>query len=98
MTKKQCEEHNGQSKPTNMIQRSVYVVISLTLYKHREQGKCTYNVTLKRFRATIVAKEKQLVLHIHECVFVALGIQAMLMSQTVICGLPGSTVFFHIIL
>jgi len=33
-----------------------------------------------------------------ECVFVALGIQrAMRMSYMVICGLPGSTIFFNII-
>jgi len=33
-----------------------------------------------------------------ECVFVALGIQhSMRMSYMVICGLPGSTIFFHIV-
>jgi len=33
------------------------------------------------------------------CVCVTLGIQdAMRMRHVVICGLPGSTVFFHIIL
>ena len=33
-----------------------------------------------------------------ECVFVALSIQHVLcMRHIVICGLPGSTVFFHII-
>jgi len=33
-----------------------------------------------------------------QCVFVVLGIQhAMRMRDTVICGLPGSTSFFHII-
>jgi len=58
-----------------------------------------YNVTLKRFLATIVAVEKQLVLHTLECVFVALGIQAMFMSHTVICDLACLALqyFFHII-
>ena len=33
-----------------------------------------------------------------ECVIVALGIQhVMRMGHIVICGLPGSTIFFHII-
>jgi hypothetical protein len=67
MTTKQYEEH-GQSKPIYVIQWSAYVVISLTVYKHIQDGQCTYNVTLKRFRKTIVAVEKQLVLHTLECV------------------------------
>jgi len=81
MTTTQYEKQHGQSKPTNVIQRSAYVVISLPVYKHIQQGQCTHNVTWKRFRATIVAVEKQLVLHTLGCVFVAIGIQAMLMSH-----------------
>jgi len=39
-----------------------------------QDRQCTYDVTLSRFRASIVAVEKQLVLHIPRvCVFVALG-------------------------
>ena len=47
---------------------------------------------------TIVAVENQISITCSECVFVALSIQhAMLMPHVVICGLPGSTIFFHII-
>ena len=70
MTTKQYEEQHGQSKPTYVIQWSAYVVITLIVYKHIQDGQCTYNVTLKRFRATIVAVEKQLVWHTLECVCV----------------------------
>jgi len=45
--------------------------------------------------ATIVAVEKQLVLHTLESVYVALGVHhAMRMLHTVVCALPASTVFF----
>jgi hypothetical protein len=55
------------------------------------------NVTLRCIRATIVAVEKQYVLH-NLCVFVALGIQfAMRMRHIAICGLHCFTIFFHII-
>ena len=48
--------------------------------------------------ATIVVVENHQVLHHFERVFVALDIQhAMRMRHIVICGLPHSTVFFHII-
>jgi len=33
-----------------------------------------------------------------DCVFVALGIQhAMRKRRVLVCGLPGSTIFFHVI-
>jgi hypothetical protein len=48
--------------------------------------------------ANIVVVEKQYVLHINECVFVALSTQhAKRMGRIVIQGLSVSTVFFHII-
>ena len=53
-----------------------------------------HNVTQGRFRATTVAVEIG-VTH-YECVFVALGIQhALRVRDFVICGLLGSTIFFH---
>ena len=63
---------------------------------NKQDRQCTYNVTLRRVSATIVDVEKQRVLH-NLCVFVALGIQhEMRMRHILICGLPRSTVFFHI--
>ena len=51
----------------------------------------TYNVTWRRFSATVVA-----VLHV--CTFVALGIQhAMGMRHIILCGLPRYTTLFRII-
>ena len=54
-----------------------------------------YNVTLRRLCATIVVVGNQY----SERVFVDLDIwHAMRVLQIVICGLPSSTVLFHIIL
>ena len=58
----------------------------------------TYNVTLRRIRATIAAMEKAISITYSESVFVALGIQnAMRVLHIVICGLSGSKIFFYII-
>ena len=39
-------------------------ILPTTLIKERQDGQCTYNVTLMRVRVTIVAVEKQKVLNI----------------------------------
>jgi len=60
----------------------------------------TYNVTLRRVRATLVAVEKQLVLRILNVCVCSLrypACKAHAPYYRVICGLPRSTVFFHII-
>ena len=53
-----------------------------------------YNITLRRICVTIVAVEKQQVLHILS-VFITLGIQHV--HHVVIFGLSDSTIFLHII-
>jgi hypothetical protein len=60
-------------------------------------NKQTYGVTLRRVRAIIVAVEKAISITYSAFVFVVLGIRhVMRMCHIVICGLPGSTVFFYI--
>ena len=57
--------------------------------------KCTYNVTLRRVRATIVAVGKAMSITYSECVFVALGVEhEMRMRHNFIFVLPRSTIFF----
>jgi len=67
-------------------------------FTEKRDRQCTYNVTLRRVRATNVAMEKVMSTIYTECVFLALGIKhAMRMRRIFVCGLSGSTVFFHLI-
>jgi hypothetical protein len=64
--------------------------------KQQEQA-CAYKVTLGRIQANIIIVEKQCVAY-SGCVYVALATQhAMRMRYIFVYGLPGSTIFFHII-
>ena len=62
------------------------------------QGRqCTYNVTLRRVRATIGAVEKAMYIAYSECVCLALGAQhEMRIRHIFICGLSGAAMIFHI--
>jgi len=56
------------------------------------------NAITRRVLATIVSSGKVISIIQSECVFVALVIQlAIVMCHIVICGLPDSTISFHIV-
>jgi hypothetical protein len=57
----------------------------------------TYKVTLRRVRATIVAVENNKYYVLLVCVCSLIFESAMRMRRIAICGLPRTTVFFHII-
>jgi hypothetical protein len=74
-----------------------YVYIRHIYYSIKGRDKhCTYNVTVRRVRVTIIVMEKHITYS--ECVSVALVIQyAKRMRHIVIYGLSDPTIFFHII-
>ena len=65
--------------------------------RKQQDIQCTHDVTWRRVRTYIVTVGKEYELHIIVCI-TALGIQhALCMHHIVICGLPGSAIFFHVI-
>jgi len=91
--------------------RFVYIYIYIYIYIYHEslpsnvgiikqqESQCiTYKVTLRRVCATNIDR-KAIVITYSGYVFAALGIyHTMRMRHIVACGLPGSTVFFYVIL
>jgi hypothetical protein len=68
---------------------------------YHKNSKCTYKETLRRVHITTVAIEKLQVLNImnvclYHCLIYAAG-KAHAPCYIVVCGLSGSTTFFHII-
>jgi len=89
-------KNNAYENANNLSYVSNFTCLNPLLVTVSRQS--TYNVKMRGVPATIVAVKKQYVLYILSVTFVALGIQhAMIMHHIVICGLPVSTIFFHII-
>jgi len=67
------------------------ILVSSCVYMQQDR-QWTYNITLRRVRATTVAAEKQLGIAHSECIFVALGIKHA--TRHITCGLSCSITFF----
>jgi hypothetical protein len=67
-----------------------------TVFEEQQDSKCTYNLTLWRVHATFYfCSDRSISITYSECAFVVLGIHhAIRMRRIVVCGLPGSTMFF----
>jgi hypothetical protein len=71
--------------------------IKIYLYDKQER-QCKHNVTLRRVRANHCCRGKTISITHSESVFAALVIRhTVRMRHIVIRGLPGFTIFFHII-
>ena len=67
-------------------------------YQTNQDRQCTYNVTLRRVRATNCCRKSNKYYIFLVCVCSLSYPTCKRMRHIVICGLPGSTIFFHIIL
>jgi len=84
----------GRSTCASAVTRSLIPKIFVEQDRH-----CTYNVTKRRVRVTIIATEQQRVVHTLVCVC-SLSYppcKVHVPYYTIICGLSGSTTFFHAI-
>lgn len=73
-----------------MCNETVLPRIIVKLYRIKQEGQCTYNVTMRRARVTTVAMEKQYVLNIMNACITALAIWHAKRMRPVILS------FFHI--
>jgi hypothetical protein len=69
----------------------------ISVTKLRQDRQCTYNVTLRRVRATIVVVEQQYVSTHSEYVSIVLGMPHIMYMRHIIGGLTGYPIFFHIV-
>jgi hypothetical protein len=83
---------------TSKSHRIKDIILNSHSNEEEQETQCTYNATVRRVSVTIVAVEKQCVLHILNVYFIALGIQhATRTRHNAMCGLYGCIRFLHII-
>jgi len=80
--------------PSTYYQTLMCSVVGSDLLSIRD-SQCTYNVTFRCVRATIVAVEKQEVLTYSACAFVALGIQHAKLMRRIILSSVACSIFPH---
>ena len=72
-------------------------ITSLNKLIDKQDRQYAYNVTFGAFMQPLLQWKRISIIY-SECMLVALSIQyALCMRHIVICGLPSSTIFFHII-
>jgi len=97
------EEQNYKSKVWGGEERYwilVHVTDSKFMEAIEEQDRqCTYNVTIRRVRVTIIAVENNvyLLFWVCFCIIVNVARKAHEPYYIVICGLYGCSIYFHII-